>query len=291
MSTRITAICATLLLAVSLYHGPIASAAPQAPFEISIQDVASAKLGNNVQIAITQESGTETYGEFKFVVAFDPEYLEFLGAETGYVTGFCQWDRFEYNLLLCDSCDWQLVEISGVADDPGIAGAPICFSDFGDIAVLQFKILPDTTHAGDYAMVNFYWQDCESNTTKSVASDTTWYGKFAYDYFGNDITGDDPNFGGVQSGCIVPDGDVPIRAINTHNGGVQIREDFGVYGDMNADGRFNISDISYLINYIFAGGSAPKDYLHGDYDGDGITSITDAVFLMNYLFMLLGLGG
>jgi hypothetical protein len=43
-----------------------------------------------------------------------------------------------------------------------------------------------------------------------------------------------------------------------------------------------------MVNYIFAGGSAPKDYLHGEYDGDNRVTIGDAVFLLNYLFILLG---
>lgn len=283
----LTALLFSSLGAIGLF-GSIATAEPMAPFEITIEDVASAKLGDNVQVSISQMSGTEVYGNFQFQVAYDPDVFELINAEEGYVPGVCQWDSFEYTLLPCNECDWQLVEITGVADDPGVPGSPNCYSDFGDLAVLTFKVLPDTANAGDYGQVSFYWSDCESNITQSIGVDTTWYGKFAYDYLGNDITGSDPNFGGTISGCIVPNGDVPIRAINTRNGGVQILEDYGIYGDLNSDGRFNISDITYLINYIFFDGPAPKDFLDGDYDGDGLASISDAVFLMNYLFVLMG---
>ncbi len=274
-----------MLLVFSL--ASIAVADPQAPFEISVEDINSARLGDNVQVSISQISGTETYASFHFVVAYNPNVLRLTDAQEGYVPGVCGWEVFSYDSLPCDSCDWQVVEITGIADDSGTPGTPSCYSDFGDLVVMTFKVLPVPANAGSYAEINFYWSDCESNVVKSAGADTTWYGKFAYDHFGNDITGSDPNFGGVMSGCIIPNGDVPIRAVNTHNGGIQISADYGVYGDLNGDGHFNISDITYLINYIFFDGSAPRDFLKGDYDGDDMATISDAVFLMNYLFMLM----
>jgi hypothetical protein len=283
MRINLRATLVALLFSASLITGMV-EAEPLAPFEIQVENVASARLGDEVQVSISQLSGTEIYANFHLLIAFDPDVLSLVSAEEGFVPGVCQWDSFEYNLLPCTGCAWQLVEFTGVADDPGIPGVPACYSAAGDLVVMTFKLLPDTLNAGDFAEISFYWDDCESNTSGSIVADTTWYGKFAYDYLGNDITGLDPNFGSTQSGCIVPNGDTPIRAINTHNGGIQILEDYGVYGDLNGDGRFNISDLTYMVNYIFANGNAPKDYLRGDYDGDGSVTIGDAVFLLNYLF-------
>ncbi len=261
------------------------NAEPMAPFEVSIENLAAARIGDNIELSVNYLSGSETFGQFKLLVAFNPAQLSLLDVQPGVVPTFCDWDSFGYIAGPCVGCEWQTIEIFGIADDPNIAGAPSCMSPVGDLARIRLHVAPDTLIAGSHVEVNFYWIDCSSNTLASTAQDTIWHGKFAYDYQAVEITGSDPNFGGTIAGCIVPGVTVPIRAINTQNGGVQLNTTWGRYGDINGDGRFNIADLSYFINYLFADGSAPKDFLHGNYDGDDIVSISDAVFLMNYLFM------
>ncbi len=63
-----------------------------------------------------------------------------------------------------------------------------------------------------------------------------------------------------------------------------VKLDVCLCGDANGDGVFSISDAVFLINYIFAGGSAPNPACHGDANGDGSVTISDAVFLINYIF-------
>jgi hypothetical protein len=55
-------------------------------------------------------------------------------------------------------------------------------------------------------------------------------------------------------------------------------------GDANADFKINVSDVIYLINYIFKGGPAPKSLSSGDVNYDGEVTISDIVYLINYLF-------
>ncbi len=55
-------------------------------------------------------------------------------------------------------------------------------------------------------------------------------------------------------------------------------------GDANGDCTVSIADVVYLINYIFAGGSAPRPCQAGDVDCTGSVSIADAVFIINYIF-------
>src|SRR5690606_3962317 len=55
-------------------------------------------------------------------------------------------------------------------------------------------------------------------------------------------------------------------------------------GDVNADGSVSISDVVYVINYIFASGPEPQPYSSGDVNCDGIVSISDAVYLITYIF-------
>ena len=58
-----------------------------------------------------------------------------------------------------------------------------------------------------------------------------------------------------------------------------------VPSDANGDGRVNVSDAVYLINYIFSGGPEPKPFhMNGDSNCDGRVNISDAVYLINYIF-------
>ncbi len=57
-------------------------------------------------------------------------------------------------------------------------------------------------------------------------------------------------------------------------------------GDFDCSNQVDITDAVYLINYIFAGGQAPRDPSEGDINCDGRTDISDAVRLICYLFAL-----
>jgi hypothetical protein len=56
------------------------------------------------------------------------------------------------------------------------------------------------------------------------------------------------------------------------------------YGDANGDGQINVSDVVFLINYLFIGGPAPKPLSAGDPNGDCKVNTGDVVYLINYLF-------
>ncbi|HEX7402208.1 MAG TPA: dockerin type I repeat-containing protein [candidate division Zixibacteria bacterium] len=55
-------------------------------------------------------------------------------------------------------------------------------------------------------------------------------------------------------------------------------------GDANGDGTIDVSDVVFLINYLFRGGSAPDPMPRGDANCDQVVDISDVVFLINYLF-------
>ena len=58
-----------------------------------------------------------------------------------------------------------------------------------------------------------------------------------------------------------------------------------IIGDANGDGEINVSDVVYLINYLFIGGPPPQPLQAGDVNCDGTINVSDVVYLINYLFI------
>jgi hypothetical protein len=56
-------------------------------------------------------------------------------------------------------------------------------------------------------------------------------------------------------------------------------------GDVNSDGREDISDGIALLGYLFLGSTAPECLRAADCDGSGLLDITDAVYLLGHLFL------
>jgi hypothetical protein len=55
-------------------------------------------------------------------------------------------------------------------------------------------------------------------------------------------------------------------------------------GNVNCDGQINVSDVIYIINYLFKGGPSPIPMENGDVNCDGKVNVTDVIYLLNYLF-------
>lgn len=57
-----------------------------------------------------------------------------------------------------------------------------------------------------------------------------------------------------------------------------------IFGNANGDGAVTISDIVYLINYLFWGGPPPVPLAAGDPNNDCVVDGSDVVYLINYIF-------
>jgi hypothetical protein len=55
-------------------------------------------------------------------------------------------------------------------------------------------------------------------------------------------------------------------------------------GDANGDQEINITDVLYMINYLFRHGPAPVSFVSGDANCDDDLGILDVVYLINYLY-------
>jgi hypothetical protein len=67
-----------------------------------------------------------------------------------------------------------------------------------------------------------------------------------------------------------------------------ITESAFIRGDVNGDGVINVTDVVYLINYLFLvpPGPPPVPLEAGDANCDGVINITDVVYLINFLFLV-----
>jgi hypothetical protein len=55
-------------------------------------------------------------------------------------------------------------------------------------------------------------------------------------------------------------------------------------GDADGNQVVNVSDIVYLINYVFGTGPAPNPMLGGDVDCNQVVNVSDIVYLINFVF-------
>jgi hypothetical protein len=55
-------------------------------------------------------------------------------------------------------------------------------------------------------------------------------------------------------------------------------------GDVNSNGKIDVSDMVYLINYCYKEGPAPNPLLKGDVTADGLVNAKDIIHLINYLY-------
>jgi hypothetical protein len=57
-----------------------------------------------------------------------------------------------------------------------------------------------------------------------------------------------------------------------------------IRGDASGDQVINVTDVIYMINYLFRHGPAPVSFVSGDANCDDDLGILDAVLLINYLY-------
>jgi hypothetical protein len=74
--------------------------------------------------------------------------------------------------------------------------------------------------------------------------------------------------------------------IDTKNTSSPFKQSFKINperGDLNSDGKVDVDDSTYLINYLFHGGPRPYPFALADVNGDGDINVGDIVSLTAYL--------
>jgi len=72
------------------------------------------------------------------------------------------------------------------------------------------------------------------------------------------------------------------NAVEIINGSITVVD--GVCGDMNGSGGVDVADLTYLVNYLFMGGSPPPILWTADCDGNGSIDVADLTCWVGYLF-------
>jgi hypothetical protein len=88
----------------------------------------------------------------------------------------------------------------------------------------------------------------------------------------------------IAGGDFTQAGGIPANYLARWDGTSWSRVGY-ICGDASGDGVIDISDVVYLINYLFVGGPAPVPLGAGDANSDGVVDVSDVVYLINYLFV------
>jgi hypothetical protein len=96
---------------------------------------------------------------------------------------------------------------------------------------------------------------------------------------------------GVISGTTTPVGSVSFTAVVADVVGDSAERLFSfeivenlLCGDVDGDGNVNVSDVVFLISFVFGDGPPPDPLEVGDVDCNGTINVSDVVYLINYVF-------
>ena len=118
--------------------------------------------------------------------------------------------------------------------------------------------------------------DCDDSNA-AINPTTVWYQDFDSDGYGNPLVS--------LTQCVQPPGYVldntdcdDTDPTKPPCGCCLLR------GDVDRSGAINVSDLTYLVAYLFSGGAPPPCADEGDVDGSGAINVSDLTYLVAYLF-------
>lgn len=267
----------------------------------------------DVYISLQNDSTEIELGLFNLVMTYDADALVFMGAELSDTLAGC-WEYFTYRWDWTDDCGGPcpsgLLRIVGIADinngpthpDPSCILFPSGTET--DLFKLNFYVTDDRTYECIRVPIRFFWLDCDDNALSKLFGDTVWLSRHVYDYDPMthppfiEITGESHFGGHWWLGECEYDGpydQVTTPLIDFYNGGVSIicadsiDGSPGGPGDLNLNGRIEISDAVLYTNYFIYGmtvlGINPEEQVAAsevNMDGEALT-VADLVYMVRII--------
>jgi hypothetical protein len=272
-------------------------------FRVTIDKIHEQLQGHYTEVGINLDGSytSMNMGGYDFLIAYDAPALTFVEAMPGQLLEDCGWEYFTYrfgaNGNCGDACPSGLLRLVALAETNNGGNHPTCFNSAAgtELAVLKFFVSNDRTFECMYAPIYFFWMDCGDNVISSQDGDTLFLEDAVFNFEGGNITlhpAEFPSTGGTGDFCLVGDKEIPLRAIDFHNGGVDIvcADSIDARGDINANGVANeIADAVMFTNYFINGLSAFNGHVEAsiaasDVNADGISlSVADLVYLIRVI--------
>ncbi len=195
-------------------------------------------------------------------------------------TTYFQRDTFVTVTVMCDAAvqDVKGFHFDIDLNDAGIVIAPA--PETSDTSVLLGSMFVDNDTST--FMWNYLWEDSS---------------RLSVDIF---VLTDSQTVSGPGELLVIRVNTIAFGESKLEFGGVTVRDRFNqdidattegawikvcqFVGDVNADNRIVIDDLTYLVDYLFRGGPAPTPYAAGDLDCSGDINIADVTAMVAYLF-------
>jgi hypothetical protein len=276
------------------------------PFFVYIDKLEDVYQGCYAYPGIWMLKGSEMFGGFDFLVAYDASAMTFMSAKLGSFLDEC-WEyftyRYNYNGNCGGSCPSGLLRVVGIADinnganhpDPACLRHPGGTDNPVQLVELTFYVTNDRTYECMYAPIRFFWDDCGDNTISNIMGDTLWLSRYVYTFEGVEITGT-LHYGGHWwlGDCQNPDPEKPngIPFIDFKHGGLDIicADSIDARGDINLNNIDNeIADAVLFTNYFIYGLGVfdinPQGQIAAtDVNNDGrVLTVGDLVYLVRII--------
>jgi hypothetical protein len=276
------------------------------PFEIQIDKKHDVYQGHYAYVSVNMNKGSEYFGGFDFLIAYDASALTFMGAELGaWLNGCYEYFTYRYNWNgNCGGpCPTGMLRVVGIADinngpnhpnpfclrHPGPSGTPY------EMVSLVFYVTNDRTYECMYVPIRFFWHDCGDNALSSIIGDSLFISRYVYTYEMIDITGT-IHYGGHWwlGDCQNDDPEKPsaIPFIDFIHGGIDIicEDSIDAPGDINLNAIPNeIADAVLFTNYFIYGLGVfdinPEGQIAAtDVNNDGrVLTVGDLVYLVRII--------
>ena len=148
----------------------------------------------------------------------------------------------------------------------------VAFSDFDSNDMRDIML----TNAGDDETVTIKAEFYDGQSSKFESQHVDIASNSAYHFF--------PEWDSLDVADMVVW--IDLSRDGTIDDTIVVENEYGMTrGDANGDGVLDVADVTYMINYLFMGTSAPDPLGAGDCNCDGEVDIADVIYLINYLFL------